>query len=158
MKPGNYTQLYIHLVFAVKNKEALLLSPTKHVVFSYMSRIASELHHKSIIVNGTSDHVHVFLGLNPSMSISDTVHELKRVSSKYINSQKMYSGVFAWQEGYGAFSYGHSQIDQVYKYIQNQEEHHAKLSFKDEYLKLLEKFDLKYDDRYLFDFFDKGSV
>ncbi len=109
--------------------------------------------HKSIIINGISDHVHVFVGLNPAISISDTVHELKRGSSLFINDEKLCKNKFSWQEGYGAFTYSRSHIDNVYKYIQNQEAHHKKITFREEYIDFLKKFEAEYDERYLFEFF-----
>ncbi|MEI6696583.1 MAG: IS200/IS605 family transposase [Bacteroidota bacterium] len=117
MKPGVYTQLYTHLVFAVKYRECLLSEPIRKDVFSYMSGLLSNKNHKSIIVNGYADHVHVFLGLNPTVSISDTVADLKRSSSLFINEKKWLKGRFQWQEGYGAFSYSKSHIENVYNYI-----------------------------------------
>lgn len=110
--------------------------------------------HKSIIVNGVSNHVHIFLGLNPSKSISDTVHDIKRSSTLFINKEKLCKGTFAVQEGYGGFSYGRSQIDELYQYILHQEEHHKKVTFRDEYLQFLKKFEIDYDERFLFNFLD----
>lgn len=154
MKPGVFTQLYIQLVFSPKNRDALLLKPHQEQLWPYMAQTLINLEHKPIIINGMADHVHVFLGLNPKMSISDLVRDLKRSSSLWINEQKWFRGTFAWQDGYGAFSYGRSQIDDVYKYIQRQEEHHKKRNFKEEYLELLRKFDIEFDEQFLFEFFD----
>ena len=123
-------------------------------VWSYMSKTLTNKGNKSIIVNGMADHVHLFLGLNPKISISDLVRDLKRSSSSWINEQKWFPGTFAWQEGYGAFSYGRSQIDAVYRYIQAQEEHHAKRSFKDEYIALLKRFEIEFKEPYLFEFYE----
>ena len=154
MKPGVFTQLYVQFVFAVKYRDRMLNDSIRKELFSYMSGTATNLKHKSIIINGVSDHVHVFLGLNPSISISDTVWELKRSSSLFINNKKWFKFKFQWQDGYGAFSYSKSQIDNVYKYIENQEQHHKKTTFKEEYIDFLEKFEIKYDSKYLFDFFN----
>lgn len=153
MKPGVFTQLYIQLVFSPKNREALLLKTHQEQLWPYMAQTLINLEHKPIIINGMSDHVHVFLGLNPKMSISDLVRDLKRSSSLWINEQKWFRGKFAWQEGYGAFSYGRSQIDDVYKYIQKQEEHHKKRNFREEYLEMLRKFDIEFNEQFLFEFF-----
>jgi putative transposase len=120
----------------------------------YLSGILTNLGHKSIIVNGVADHVHIFLGLNPKISISETVKELKRSSSILINEKRLVAGKFEWQEGYGGFSYGHSQIGQVFDYIKNQEIHHQKKSFREEYLEFLERYEIKFEDQYLFEFFD----
>lgn len=154
MKAGTFSQLYIQLVFAVKNREALLHKNIRNSVFKYISTILTEMKHKSIIVNGVNDHIHILIGLNPSKSISDTVHDVKRSSSLFINNEKLCNSKFAWQEGYGAFSYSRSQLDNVYKYIKNQEEHHQKNNFKDEYINFLEKFDIEYNQKFLFDFID----
>ncbi len=150
MKPGVFSQMYIQLVFAVRNREALLRNDIKNVVFAYMSGIVTNLKHKSIIINGMPDHVHVFLGLNPSVSISQTVYELKRSTSLFINNENWFNTKFYWQEGYGAFTYSQSQLDNVYNYILNQEDHHYKQSFRSEYIDLLESFKVKYDKKYLF--------
>ena len=153
MKPGSYTQMYVQLVFAVKNRKALLTPEIRPTVFKYISGIITDMKHKSIIVNGISDHIHIFLGLNPSVSVADTVHDIKRSSSLFINKEKLSNFYFSWQSGYGGFTYGKSQIDEVYQYILNQENHHKKDSFRKEYLRFLESFEIDYDERYLFDFF-----
>jgi len=123
-------------------------------VFEYMSGIISEMKHKSIIVNGVSNHVHMLIGLNPSKSISDTIHDIKRSSSLFINNEKLCIGKFAWQEGFGGFSYSRSQLDDIYNYILNQENHHKKMTFREEYIQFLKKFEIDYDERFLFDFLD----
>ena len=119
-----------------------------------MSGIVSDMKHKSIIVNGVSNHVHIFLGLHPTVSVSDTVYEVKRGSSLFINNQKLCLGKFAWQEGYGSFTYSKSQINDVYNYILSQEQHHKNVTFKDEYITFLRKFMVEFEDRFLFDFLD----
>ena len=154
MKPGTFTQLYVQLVFAVNNREALLHKNIRNRVFEYISGIISEMKHKSIIVNGVSNHVHILLGLNPSKSISDTVHGIKRSTSLFINNEKLCLGKFAWQEGYGAFSYSRSQLEDVYEYILNQERHHKKKTFREEYIQFLKKFEIEFDEKFLFDFID----
>jgi putative transposase len=155
MKPGTYTQLYTQLVFAVKNRDVALNKFIRDRVFDYMGGIITNLGHKSIIINGTSNHVHLFLGMNPDKSVSDTVHDVKRSTSLFINQERLCMGKFSWQEGYGAFSYSRSQIDNVYKYILKQEQHHKKKTFREEYIQFLEKFDIEYDERYLFDFWEE---
>lgn len=161
MKPGTFTQMYVQLVFAVKNRDAVLHKGIRNRVFEYMSGIISEMKHKSIIVNGVSNHVHILLGLNPSKSISDTVHDIKRSTSLFINNEKLCPGKFAWQEaclpvrqGYGGFTYSRSQLDNVYNYILNQEKHHNKKTFKEEYIQFLENFKVEFDEKFLFDFLD----
>lgn len=154
MKPNTYTQIYIQLVVAVKSRDASLNPDIRSRVFEYMSGIITGLQHKSIIVNGISNHVHVFYGMNPKISVSDTVHDLKRGSSLFINENKLIKYHFEWQEGYGGFSYSKSQIQDVYNYVRDQEIHHKKRTFREEYLDFLRKFEIEYDERFLFDFFD----
>jgi len=155
MKPGNYTQLYVHLVFAVRRREAALNREIRGRVFEYISGIITGLKHKSIIVNGVSDHVHILIGLNPAVSISNSVHDIKRGSSLFINTEKLSRSKFSWQEGYGAFTYSRSQLSRIYNYIENQEKHHEKKSFRGEYLEFLEKYQVEYDNRFLFTFWDE---
>ncbi|MGQ9644419.1 MAG: IS200/IS605 family transposase [Ignavibacterium sp.] len=154
MKPGTFTQLYIHLVFVPKYRERLLTKEIRPEVFSYISGIITNRKHKSIIINGMSDHAHILLGLNPDDKISDLVACIKRESSSFINQKDWFRGKFHWQDGYGAFSYGQSQLDKIYKYILNQELHHKKRSFREEYLELLKKFEIEFDEKYLFEFFE----
>lgn len=148
---GTYSQIYIQYVFTVKGRRNLLEKTWRQEVFKYMAGIIKAKDQKSIIVNGTADHVHVFVGLKPSMSISDLIRDIKNNSSKFINEQGWVNGKFSWQEGYGVFSYAHSQIENVYQYILKQEEHHRRKTFRDEYLDFLQKFDVEYDEKYLFD-------
>ncbi len=154
MKPGVYTQLYVHLVFVVKNRECLLLKKIRPEIFAYISGIITNRNHKSININGVSDHIHILIGLNPNDKISDLVAAIKRSSSTFINQQNWFRGKFYWQDGYGAFSYSRSQVKNVYQYIENQESHHAKNKFRREYIQLLEEFEIDYNKKYLFDFFD----
>jgi len=148
---GTFSQIYIQAVFAVKGRENLLQKPWRNDVFRYMAGIIKGKNQKSIIVNGVSNHVHLFIGLKPSMCLSDLIRDVKNNTTNFINENKFVKGKFSWQEGYGAFSYGHSQIDNVYQYILNQEEHHCKKSFKEEYLDLLRKFEIEYNEKYLFE-------
>lgn len=129
--------------------------PWREEVFKYMVGIIKAKNQKPIIVNGVEDHVHVFVGIKPSMNISDLVRDIKNNSSKFINEQRFLPVKFSWQEGYGVFSYSHSHIDSVYKYIANQEEHHKKKTFKEEYLDFLEKFQVAYNEKYLFDWLEE---
>jgi REP element-mobilizing transposase RayT len=154
MKPGTFTQMYVQLVFAVKNRDAELKKYFRGRVFEYMSGIITNLKHKSIIINGTSNHVHILLGLNPSVSISDTVHDIKRSSSLLINNEKLCSCRFSWQEGYGGFTYSRSQIADVYYYIENQESHHKRRTFREEYIDILTKNEIEFDQQFLFDFWN----
>ena len=148
---GTFSQIYIQYVFAVKGRANLLQKPWREDVFKYMSGIIKGKNQKPIIVNGVEDHVHVFVGLKPSMCISDLIRDVKNNASNFINDQKFLDQPFSWQEGYGAFSYAHSQIDNVYKYIFDQEAHHQTKTFKEEYIDFLQKFEIEYNEKYLFD-------
>jgi REP element-mobilizing transposase RayT len=151
---GTFSQLYIHIVFAVKGRENLISNLWKDELHKYIVGIITGKDQKSIIINGMPDHIHAFVGLKPAMRISDLVRDIKNNSSKFINDNKWLRGKFAWQEGYGVFSYSHSQIENVYNYILNQEEHHKKRSFKEEYLELLKKIEIEYNQKYLFDWIE----
>ncbi|MDP4222562.1 MAG: IS200/IS605 family transposase [Bacteroidota bacterium] len=157
MKPGTFTQMYVQLVFAVQNRENVLFKSIRARVFEYISGIIRNQDQKSIIVNGVADHVHILYGLNPSISVSDLVHDIKRGSSLFINNNRLLPGRFSWQEGYGAFTYSRSQIENVYHYINNQETHHTMNTFREEYLKMLEENEIYYDSRYLFEFLDPAE-
>ena len=148
---GTFSQIYIQCVFAVKGRENLLKKGWRQEVFRYISGIIKNKHQKPIIVNGVSDHVHLFIGLKPSMAVSDLIRDVKNNSSNFINEKRFVPGKFSWQEGYGAFSYSQNQIDRVYQYILDQEAHHRNKTFKDEYNDLLNEFKVSYDDIYLFD-------
>jgi len=151
---NTYSQLYIQLVFAVKGRQQLINGDWKSELNKYISGIITNQGHKSINVNGMPDHIHAFIGLNPERNISDLVREMKSESSNYINSRKLLQGKFNWQGGYGAFSYSQSQVQQVYNYIENQELHHQKKTFREEYYGLLKAFNIIYEEKYLFDFLD----
>ncbi|MBI5008555.1 MAG: IS200/IS605 family transposase [Bacteroidia bacterium] len=154
MKPGTFTQMYVQLVFAVKNRDALLKEDFRNRAFEYMSGIVTNLKHKSLIINGTSNHVHILFGLNPSVSVSDTVHDIKRSSSLFINNEKLCPYRFSWQEGYGGFTYSRSQLADVYNYIENQESHHIKRTFREEYIDILSKNEIEFDQQFLFEFWE----
>ena len=145
---------YIQVVFAVKGRQNLLLKPWRYELFKYMAGIIRNKGLKPIIVNGHTDHVHVFLSLNPANALSDLVRDIKNNSTNFINKNNFVNSKFSWQNGYGAFSYSKSHIDSVYNYILNQEEHHANKTFKEEYLELLEKFEIEYKEEYLFDWIE----
>lgn len=151
---GTYSQLYIQVVFAVKRREILINKQWQAELHKYISGIISAKGQKAIIVNGVSDHIHCFIGFKPSMPISDLVRDIKNNSSKFVNEKGWVNGKFQWQEGYGVFSYSHSQINQVYNYILNQEEHHKKKSFKEEYLDFLNKFGIEHKPDFLFEWFE----
>ena len=151
---NTYSQIYIQAVFAVKGRQNLLQNPWRKEVFKYIAGIIEGKGQKSIIVNGVSDHVHVFIGLNPTLAVSDLLRDVKNNASKFINEQKFLPGKFEWQEGFGAFSYASSQVEQVYRYILHQEEHHRTKTFKEEYVAFLEKFQIEFDEKYVFDWIE----
>ncbi len=152
---GTYSQVYIQVVFAVKGKENLIHKTWRAELHKYISGIITAKGHKAIIVNGVADHVHCFIGLKPAMAISDLVRDIKNNSSKFINDNQLVKGrQFRWQEGFGVFSYAQSQTERVYNYILNQETHHARKTFKAEYVELLEKFQVDYQEQYLFDWME----
>lgn len=153
--PGTFTQIYIQIVFAVHGRGNLIDKSWQNDLNKYISGIITKKGQKSIIVNGMPDHVHAFMGLKPSMAISDLVRDIKNNSSNFINKKGFVEGQFSWQEGYGAFSYAHSQIDAVYQYILNQEEHHRRKTFKEEYTEFLNKFQVAHDKKYLFEWLDE---
>lgn len=148
--PNTYHQIYIQTVFAVKHREAIILPEFKHALLGQIGQIINNNGHKTLIINGVSDHVHCFFGLNPKQALSDLMRDVKSNSSRRLNDQRILKHRFEWQEGFGAFSYGKSQVDSVYKYVLNQEKHHAKRSFREEYLDFLQKFEIEHDEKYIF--------
>ena len=151
---GTFSQIYIQVVFAVKGRQNLIQKAWKDDLHKYMAGIIKGKKQKSIIVNGMPDQIHAFIGLKPAMAVSDLVRDIKNNSTNFINDRKLVKGKFSWQDGYGSFSYGHSQIDKVYKYILNQEQHHRKKTFREEYLDFLKKFEVPYDEKYLFEWIE----
>ncbi len=145
-----YTQLHIHCVFAVKYRAAMIQPAWEAIIHKYITGIIQNNGHKLLVINSVSDHLHLFIGLNPNQSISEIMRLVKGDSSEFINKKKFTSRKFNWQEGYGAFSNSHSQIDSVVKYISNQKEHHHTKTFKEEYLDMLNKYSIPYDERYIF--------
>ncbi|WP_138475310.1 IS200/IS605 family transposase [Dyadobacter bucti] len=152
--PGTYSQVYVQVVFAVKGRQNLIAKEWRDELYKYIAGIISGKGQKPIIVNGVADHVHIFIGLRPATAISDLVRDIKNNSSNFINNSKFVQGHFSWQEGFGAFSYSHSQIDLVYKYILNQEQHHQKKTFREEYLDMLNKYGIEYQEKYLFEWIE----
>ncbi len=152
--PNTYSQIYIQIVFAVKGRSNLINKDHREELHKYMSGVVRNRDQKMLAVFCMPDHTHMLIGMKPSISVSDLVRDVKASSSGFINDQKWVVGKFNWQGGFGAFSYSRSQIDRVIKYILNQEEHHRKKTFKEEYLELLDKFEIEYDERYLFEWID----
>lgn len=151
---NTYSQIYIHIVFAVKGRQNLIRAEIREELHKYITGIITNREQKLLSIFCMPDHTHLLIGLKPSISISDLVRDIKAGSSKFINDKKLIKGKFSWQEGFGVFSYSRSQIDTVIKYIQNQEKHHNKKSFKEEYLEFLKKFEIEYDEKYLFEWID----
>ena len=151
---NTYTQMNIHAVFAVKGRGNFISIKWRDELFRYLAGILKETKNYSLAVGGFRDHVHIFFELHPTISVSDILKNVKAKSSKWINGKGFVPGKFEWQAGYGAFTNSRSQRDWVINYIMAQEEHHGKRSFKDEYLELLRKNEIKYDDAYLFEFYD----
>jgi putative transposase len=158
MSAGTFSQVNLQIVFAVKGRQNLLHKSFREEIFKYMTGIIREKGQKPVIVNGVEDHVHVFLGLRPAMRISDIARDIKNNSSNFINDKKFLKQKFCWQEGYGAFSYSQSHIERVYNYILNQEAHHKKRTFRSEYMELLKKFEIPFEEKYLFEFYDQELV
>ena len=147
---NTYAQIYIQTVFIVQDRECLLQKEWREDLYKYMTGIVQNRGNKLIQVGGVADHVHLFVGLKPAESVADLMKWVKGDSSEWVNENKLLKRKFQWQAGYGAFSYAHSQLDAVCKYIQNQEEHHKKHTFMEEYLDFLTKFEVPYDERYIF--------
>ncbi len=147
---NTYHQIYLQTVFAVKYRKAVIDKKWSNNLYAVIGNLINETSCKTIIVNGVEDHVHCLLGLKPVVSVSELLKTVKAKSSKYINDHSLTKERFEWQEGYGVFSYSQSQIDSVYKYIKNQEAHHKKQTFRDEYLEFLNKFKIEYDEQYIF--------
>lgn len=150
---NTYTQLYVQIVFAVKGRQHLIPKEYKDDVQKYITGIIQNRQHKLLAINCMPDHIHIFIGLHPAQSISDLVNAIKTASNKFIKSQYWMPYSFSWQRGFGAFSYSRSAVDNVVKYINNQEIHHRKKNFESEYRDFLEEFFVEYDDRYLFEFY-----
>ena len=149
--PDTFSQIYIQIVFAVKLRKSLIHQSWEDELYKYMTGIIQNKGQKLIAINGMPDHIHIFIGMKPHCNLSDLVREIKKASNSFINEKKLTATNFQWQEGFGAFSYSQSHIDRVIKYINNQKTHHAKQSFKEEYLQFLQKFAIEYDENYLFD-------
>jgi len=153
---NTYTQLYVQLIFAPKGRKKMIPKTHKEEVQKYITGIIQDERrkHKLLAINCMPDHIHIFVGLHPAQSISNLVSDIKTASTKFIKKQSWMPYAFEWQVGFGAFTYSKSHIDRVVKYILNQEEHHKKKTFKEEYLDFLNKFDVSYDEKYLFEFYD----
>ena len=147
---NTYTQIHLQFVFAVKYRKALILPSYKDELYKYINGIIQHYDHKVLAINGVEDHIHIFIGMRPTQSVSDLLQDIKGSSSKWINEKQFLNTKFEWQSGYGAFSYSKSHVKKVIDYIANQEDHHKKESFREEYLKFLRVFEIDYDENYIF--------
>ena len=154
MKPASYSQVYIHLVFSPKGRRSLLTEKIEDKVYRFIGQTIVNRNHKPYLINGMPDHIHILLGLNPVQAISDLVHDIKRCSSLYINENQLLDCRFSWQEGYGVFSYGKSQVKMISNYILNQKEHHQKMNFRSEYVGFLNRYGIAFEVPYLLEFYD----
>jgi REP element-mobilizing transposase RayT len=152
--PNTYSQIHIQIVFAVKGRQNLIPKDKREELHKYITGIVNKRGQKLLSIFCMPDHTHVLVGMNPAISIADLVRDIKAGSSKFINDNKWVKGRFNWQEGYGAFSYSKSHVDSVIRYILNQEEHHKIKTFKEEYLEFLRKFEIEFDEKYLFEWID----
>lgn len=151
---STFSQIYIQVVFAVRGRNSLIAQSWEEELYKYITGIITNKGQKLIAINGMPDHIHLLIGMKPSCCLSDLVREIKKASNSFINEKKFSKFKFEWQEGYGAFSYSHSSLDNVIAYIQNQKEHHKKKSFREEYIDFLKKFEVEYKDEYLFNWIE----
>ncbi|MFZ1321303.1 MAG: IS200/IS605 family transposase [Ignavibacteria bacterium] len=151
---NTYTQLYVQIIFAVKHRENLIREKNRIEIEKYICGIVKNNKSKPLAIFCNPDHIHILLGLHPTIAISDITRDIKASSSKLINEKKWLSGKFNWQDGYGAFTYSKSQLNNVIKYILNQPDHHRKKTFKEEYFSFLKAFEIEYDEKYLFEWYE----
>jgi putative transposase len=147
---NTYTQIHIQFVFVVKYRKGLIQTSFKDELYQYISGIIKNNNHKLLAINGMSDHIHVFIGMRPTQSISDLMQDIKGSSSRWINEKKFLPVKFEWQSGFGAFSYSKSHVETVIKYVQNQENHHKVQTFRQEYIQFLNAFEIDYDENFIF--------
>jgi putative transposase len=147
---NTYSQIYIQVVFAVQGRRSLIPKQYKEELQRYITGIINRREQKLLAIHCMPDHTHILIGLKPSQALSDLVRDIKTGSAAFVNEKRWVMGKFSWQEGFGAFSYAHSQLDAVIQYIRDQESHHARKSFREEYLEFLEKFRVPFDERYIF--------
>ena len=148
---NTFHQLYVQIVFSVKNRESLIPIKHKEDIHKYITGIVKNDKCKMIAINSVEDHIHIFIGIHPTISVSNLVKDIKTSTTEFIKDKRWNKIKFNWQDGYGAFSYSRSHIDNVVKYIKNQELHHHKQTFAEEYKEFMEKFDVEYDEKYLLD-------
>jgi putative transposase len=151
---NTYTQMYAQFVFSPKGRQHLILPSFEERLYQYITGIVKDYDQKLIAVNGMPDHIHIFLGFKPTLALADLIGEIKTSSTKFIKKNRFLPNTFAWQDGYGCFTYAHSQLDVVAKYVMNQKEHHKTKTFREEYIEMLQKAEVAYNERYLFDFYE----
>jgi REP element-mobilizing transposase RayT len=154
--PNTYTQLFVQLVFAVKGRESLIPKGSREQIHKYITSVVQKDGNKMLAVFCMQNHIHLLIGLNPSISISALVLDIKRASTNFINENNIVRIQFNWQKGFGVFSYSKSQVNDVVNYILNQEAHHQKKTFRQEYVEFLQKFEVEYEEKYLFEFIDEA--
>jgi putative transposase len=152
--PGSYSQIYIQIIFAVKGRQSLINESLEEDLYKYITGIVENKSQKMLAINGMPDHIHLLIGMKPSCCLSDLIREIKKSSNEFINKRNISRYKFAWQEGFGTFSYSQSALDSVVKYIDNQKMHHMKKSFKSEYIEFLNKFNVDFKDEFLFEWYD----
>lgn len=153
---NTYSQIYIQVVFAVKGRQSLILPVWQEELYKYITGIIQNKGQKLLAINGMPDHIHILFGMKPDCNMSDLIREIKKSTNAFIKEKGFVKSNFQWQEGYGAFSYSHSALHRVINYIQNQKEHHRKKDFKDEYLEFLDKFEISYNEHYLFEWYNEN--
>ncbi|WP_346236840.1 IS200/IS605 family transposase [Niabella insulamsoli] len=151
---NTFTKIYLHIVFSVKKRQCLIEKSWRDELYKYICGIVNQNEQKVYAIGGVADHIHILVSMKPNIALSDLVRDIKASSSKWINEKGFIEDKFQWQEGFGAFSYAQSQLDNVIRYINNQEQHHIRKTFRDEYTGLLEKFNVPYEDRYLFEWIE----
>ncbi len=157
-RTGTYSRIFLHFVFAVQNRHALLDSSWEESLYKYITGTVQGKNQLLIAINGHRDHIHILVSIKPVCVISELVREIKKSSTNFINSRHLCRKHFTWQEGYGVFSCDHRKIENVVNYIKRQKEHHQKFSFKNEYLELLDESDIEYNPEYLFEWIDSDET
>ncbi len=146
--------MYAQIVFATKGREISIPQKHKEELHKYITGIVSNRKQKLLAINAMPEHIHIFIGFKPNICISDLVQDIKTASSLFIKEKQWIKGRFYWQEGFGSFTYSHSQLTNVINYINNQEQHHKRKTFKEEYLEILQKYDIEFNDAYLFEWYE----
>jgi len=154
MKPNAYTKLYAHCIFTPRGRTSILKEPNRTTIHKYIYGAVKGLKCNPIAINGMEDHIHILVGFIPTITISDLVRDIKRSSALYVNSNHLFPHNFSWQDGYGAFTVGYRELDKVYHYVLNQEEHHSRETSRQEYLRILVEEGIDYNSDHIFEFYD----